>query len=389
MNQSRSYLRFRLSYRLEHWLLVFSFTVLALTGLVQKFAQNDISIFLIGVMGGIQQVRVIHRIAATMLMLESVYHIGSIGYNLIVRRAHWDMMPRPHDLVNGINLVLYNLGLRAQRPQQGRYTAEEKVEYLSLVWGTALMIITGFMLWNPIATTSVLPGQAIPMAKAAHGGEALLAVLAVLVWHFYHVHIRSFNTSMFTGYLSEEEMEEEHPLELERIREGQTEQPMSGRVRRRRVFLTAYGILALVMLGGIYVFVSFEKTAIETVQPAATQVPRLAHVNDDGARGLMTAADDPGPLLSWDTGVGQLFAEKCTLCHGGTVPLAGLDLRNYDDALLSDTESPAIVPYNPLASGIIIQQNSVHPVQLTELEFAGVYSWIERGAPQQEESQAQ
>ena len=88
MNQSRSYLRFRLSYRLEHWLLVFSFTVLALTGLVQKFAQNDISIFLIGVMGGIQQVRVIHPRTNAALRAElRKYEEGSLRFLDI--RLYW------------------------------------------------------------------------------------------------------------------------------------------------------------------------------------------------------------------------------------------------------------------------------------------------------------
>ncbi len=71
-----------------------------------------------------------------------------------------------------------------------RYTWEEKVEYWSLLWGTIVMIVTGFMLWNPIATARFLPGEFIPAAQVVHGGEALLAILAVLVWHFYSVHLR-------------------------------------------------------------------------------------------------------------------------------------------------------------------------------------------------------
>ena len=61
------------------------------------------------------------------------------------------------------------------------------------------MGLTGFMMWNPISTLRFVPGEAVPAAKAAHGGEAVLAVLAIIIWHFYHVHLKHFNKSMFTG----------------------------------------------------------------------------------------------------------------------------------------------------------------------------------------------
>ena len=129
------------------------------------------------------------------------------------------------------------------------------------------MIATGFMLWNPVATARFLPGQWIPAAQVVHGGEALLAILAVLVWHFYSVHVRHFNRSMFSGRMAEHEMEQEHPLELERIRKG--EQRVAGAdevARRERVFMPIAAVVGLVLLTGIYWFVTFEQTAITTVR---------------------------------------------------------------------------------------------------------------------------
>jgi hypothetical protein len=41
----------------------------------------------------------------------------------------------------------------------------------------------------------------------AHGYEAILAVLAIIIWHFYYVLVKNINQSMFTGYISEEMME--------------------------------------------------------------------------------------------------------------------------------------------------------------------------------------
>jgi hypothetical protein len=130
------------------------------------------------------------------------------------------------------------------------------------------MIVTGFMLWNPVATARLVPGQWIPAAQVIHGGEAVLAILAVLVWHFYSVHVRHFNQSMFNGYLTEREMEHEHPLELERIRSGKAH-PSTDPValaRRQRVFTPVAAVLAALLLAGIYWFVTFEQTAITTVR---------------------------------------------------------------------------------------------------------------------------
>ena len=153
-------------------------------------------------------------------MLVTVYHLLAVAHRILVRRVSLSMLPRYQDVVDGLQAVRYNLGLAKERPRTDRYTWEEKVEYWSLIWGTMVMIATGFMLWNPVATARFLPGQWIPAAQVVHGGEALLAILAVLVWHFYSVHLRHFNRSMFTGQLSEHEMEHEHPLELERIKAG-------------------------------------------------------------------------------------------------------------------------------------------------------------------------
>ena len=35
-----------------------------------------------------------------------------------------------------------------------------------MLWGPAVMGLTGFILWNPIAAAKILPGQFIPAAKA-------------------------------------------------------------------------------------------------------------------------------------------------------------------------------------------------------------------------------
>ena len=208
--QPKYFNRFSIAQRVEHFVLILSFSILVLTGLPQKFAGNAISDWMISAMGGIETVRIIHRIAAVAIVLMSVYHVIVLGYKVWVRRVEMSMLPGLKDLTDALDLVRFNLGLAKEHPRMPRYNFGEKVEYWAMVWGTVIMAITGFMLWNPIATTRHLPGQIIPAAKAAHGGEAVLAALAILIWHFYNVHVKSLNKSMFNGKMSRHQMEEEH-----------------------------------------------------------------------------------------------------------------------------------------------------------------------------------
>jgi cytochrome b subunit of formate dehydrogenase len=267
MSKQKTYPRFDLGQRIEHAVLLISFTTLAVTGLPQKFADASWAQIMVQLMGGIETIRIIHRVAAVVLMLGSIYHGGIVTYKVAVKRVHLTMLPGWGDVKDAFQQFFYNLGWKKSLPQMGRYTFAEKAEYWSLVWGTVMMIITGFMLWNPIATTKLLPGEFIPAAKAAHGAEAVLAVLAIVTWHVYHVHLKFFNKSMFTGRIDHHAMEEEHPLELARIESGRTEPPVDPAAlrRRQRIFIPIAAVITLVLLAGLYIFVTFEETAIETV----------------------------------------------------------------------------------------------------------------------------
>lgn len=388
MSEQRRYLRFPVSVRIEHWLAMGSFTVLAITGLVQKFAQAAISVAIVGLLGGIENVRVIHRVAAVILMLEVIYHIGFVGYRFFVKRSSLPMIPSFEDLSNAWQALKYYFGFAQSRPQQGRYTFEEKAEYWAFVWGTVIMVITGFMLWNPIATTNFLPGQFIPAAKAAHGNEAMLAVLAIILWHMYHVHIRHFNRSMFTGYLSEEEMLEEHPKELADRKAGLDGPTLDSEKvdRRRRIYLSLYGLVAAGLLVGLYAFATFEQTAIETVPTPEGGVAVFVPFTPTP---VATAAPTPPPTegavpTTWQDGIANLFQQRCGACHTGDNPSGGLSVGSYDALLAGGVSGPGLVPGDPDSSEIVARQvTGQHPGQFSGQELDLIKDWVEDGAPEQ------
>lgn len=391
MDESRSYSRFSIFYRIEHWVLTISFTLLAITGLLQQGVDFALATSIIGWLGGIETVRLLHHIAAIVLMFEAIYHVAHVGYRVFVLRKRMSMLPGIDDLRNALQTLRYNLGLDERRPQQGFYTFEEKLEYWAVVWGTIVMGVTGFMLWNPIATTSVLPGTFVPAAKIAHGLEALLAVVAILIWHSYHVHLRHFNKSIFTGLASEEEMSDEHPKTLAEIKAGGEKPRIPPDVlsRRRTIFFPICGLAVAVMLAGVYFFVGYEKTALATVPPAE-EVTVFVHLTPTA---LPTIAPPPTrtPVpdtaveeeVTWDHGVAELMEQKCVACHSSSMALGDLDLSSYEAAMAGGVSGPAIVPAEAHTSLIISRQASGdHPGQFSPEELDLVLHWIEVGAPE-------
>lgn len=366
--KSESYVRFDSIQRAQHLLLIISFTLLALTGLPQKFAGNSWAETLIGLLGGIENTRVLHHYAAIILILVSIAEFIQLGYKIFVVRARWTMFPRLQDVFDALNQFFYNLGWRNQAPKYDRYTFAEKFEYWALVWGTVVMALTGFMLWNPILTSGFLSGDIIPAAKAAHGGEAILAVLAILIWHTYNVHFKMFNRSMFTGKMSRHEMEEEHPLELELIEKGEDKfyvGPDKYRASRRTYLPIAFGV-ALVMLFGVYLFVTAETTAVSTIPPAEarrevfvpqTKTPTPTRVPTNtpapptstvqpGQPTFTPASEQPSPVPA--VGAIPLPADHagravCQVCHAtgvGGAPKNPPDHEGRLDATCTDCHKP-------------------------------------------------
>jgi len=402
---SRTYERFPLARRIEHLTMLLSFTTLGLTGLPQKFSSAPLSIAFVNLLGGIENLRTIHHFAAIVMMLGTAWHLLVFGYMAYVRRTRLSMLPSLQDIKDGWQALMYNLGFAKTFPQMGRYTFEEKMEYWAFAWGAMVMGATGFMMWNPISTVRFLPGEAIPAAKAAHGGEALLAVLAIIIWHMYGVHIKRFNKSMFTGKMSEQDMLHEHPLELADIKAGMADRPVDPVALRKRqtIYWPVAALLALFMLGGVYGFVNAEDTALTTIQrqaptvqvyvpqtptPAPTQTPTLPPTETSlptssptvGTPGVDTTPLPPPSSLTWDNSIGTMLQAKCTACHGAGA-LGGLNLSTYVDAIKGGLSGPVILLGDAENSLLVIkQQAGGHPGQLTPEEIAQVIEWINAGA---------
>jgi cytochrome b subunit of formate dehydrogenase len=383
-----TYTRFELSQRIEHIVFLVSFSLLGLTGLVQKYADMAFSQWFFRVIGGIENTRQVHHAAAVVMMFVSAYHILVVLYKVFVLRVKWSMVPVIEDARHVVQDIAYFIGLRKHRAYYDRYNYAEKMEYLAVVWGTLLMGLTGFMMWNPITTAHLLPGQIIPAAKAAHGAEAILAVLAIIIWHFYHVHLRTFNKSMFTGKLTREEMRHEHPAELATIESGEIDKrpPLKVIRQRQKIYFPIAAILTVVFGFGIYYFLNVETTAIATTPEGETAEVFVPITPTPRPTPMPTQTPEPGaPVgeMTWDGYFSGLFDNRCGTCHGIT-SVGGLSLATYEDALAGGNSGPGIVPGDPDNSTIVqVQSAGGHPGQLTIEELNQTIEWILAGAPEQ------
>lgn len=381
--------RFDRAQRIEHAVFLTAFTLLGTTGLAQKFAASPISLATLRLFGGVEGARLVHHVAAFVMMWSSIYHVIAVMYKVYVLRAPWTMLPLLDDFKHLYQDVRYYLGLSDKKAYYGRYNYAEKAEYLAVVWGTLIMALTGFMMWNPITTTKYLPGEVIPAAKAAHGAEAVLAVLAIIIWHMYHVHIKRFNRSMFTGYMSREEMEDEHPAELHAIESGRTwQRPPEAVIRQRqRVFVPVAVVMAVLLSVGVIRFVTVEPATAITTIPQGETVAVFVPVTPTPRPTLAPTATPEiaagGSPTAWDGYFSALFQNRCGACHWRTA-VGGLNIATYANALQGGNSGPGIVPGDPDNSHIVqIQSAGNHPGQLTLEELQQVIDWIEAGAPEQ------
>ena len=222
---SRDYTRFSVSQRLQHIFMFVPFIILVLTGFPIKFPDSSFWNVTMIIFGGIENARFVHRLAAAVMIMDFGFHVLYIFYNIIRKRPALNklyLLPRWKDAKDIAKNIRYFLFLTDERPKFHKFSYLEKFDYWAVFWGMFIMAGSGLVLWFPVQVSQLLPGVMIQIAYVAHSDEALLAFLAIAIWHFYNVHFNPrvwpANKVWFKGTLTEEEMEHEHPLELEEIK---------------------------------------------------------------------------------------------------------------------------------------------------------------------------
>jgi cytochrome b subunit of formate dehydrogenase len=210
--------------RWQHLILLTSFIVLVITGFALKFPNSWIAA-LLGNGNGEKLRSIIHRIAGVALIGAGIYHIFYLAMAKEGRRLILDIAPRPRDAFDAWATMRYYLGLSKEKPKFGRFNYAEKAEYWALVWGTGLMAVTGVMMWAKVWVGDLLARWWVDVATAIHFYEAILATLAIVVWHFYQVFfdpdVYPMNWAWWDGKMPVEHYRHEHELDTEALAEAE------------------------------------------------------------------------------------------------------------------------------------------------------------------------
>ena len=228
MPDDEKFVRLTLAERIQHVALFVSFFTLVLTGIPLLFPDSPLLDKLFFFPSSFWLRGIVHRIAGVTLMGVGIFQIGYVIASPHGNSDFRKIIPTIDDAKDAIGLFVYNLGARDEKPKFGKFNFIEKFEYWALVWGVFIMGITGVMLWFQEASIALFPIWVLDIIRIVHGFEAILAFLAIIIWHMYNVHL---NPEVFPmskvwihGKISKEEMLEHHPLEYEAILRERREQ---------------------------------------------------------------------------------------------------------------------------------------------------------------------
>lgn len=207
----------------QHFLLIIAFFTLVISGFSLKY-MNTFWVGLFSDIGFTETARrIVHRSAAILLIGLSAWHLCQMLFTRHGHQTGKKMLPNVRDFKGFLYLLQFNLLRRKDKPKFDRFDYTEKIEYWALVWGTMVMVLTGFILWFPVAFTAILPPWIVKVAEVFHLYEAWLATLAIFFWHLFFVILHPMeyplNMTWLHGRMTLPEYQHKHPRDYQQIME--------------------------------------------------------------------------------------------------------------------------------------------------------------------------
>ncbi|MHB1350432.1 MAG: formate dehydrogenase subunit gamma [Desulfobulbaceae bacterium] len=326
--------------RIQHLLVLVTFIILVITGYMLKIPES----WIIG-MGDWGELifayrGLAHRICGVAMILTSFYHLAYIAVCKDGRSFLKEMIPTWKDAKDIVHNIGYYLGTRPEPPKFKRFDYREKAEYLALVAGTIIISVTGILLWSEAYWSKFV----LDLSLLIHGMEAILATLAIIVWHFYAVHWKPGQFPMSTvwldGKMSAHHLRMEHPLQYEELVQAGKLAPVEDEGHGHghdgaggsRSF--GKGVLGLLSFGSIFFFAFVSVLLLKMLYfpPSATSVTQTPDHNklmEFISSGQAKKTDTH--FHNTDETVKLIIAQPpiCVTCHGTLPHGKSPDIRSF------------------------------------------------------------
>jgi len=215
--------RFDLSARIQHIIMFTTFLLLSFTGWGLKYAFAKPSSAWITIWGGAKTAGIIHRVAGIIMLLDFIYHQFYLLNKVRKGNFRLSLLPMPKDVVDAFQNFMYFFGFRKEKPYFGKFNYMQKFDYWAVYWGMFIIGSSGFFLAFPVMVSSIFPTFTTPwiwdVIFIMHSDEALLAIVFILIFHFYNEHLRSevfpMNWMWLTGKMSIDQLKHHHPAEYD------------------------------------------------------------------------------------------------------------------------------------------------------------------------------
>ena len=217
-------LRFTLSQRLQHIVMILTFLICMITGFSMYYANNSYWKMALNISRDtLVTIHIISGIIMGMLVLAHFFYYATLFTGIALARGFWNAVNSFPVL--GIYSISHLRKLaetivwgfrRIPRPKHHKYNPEQHFEYWAVYWGIFILGVPGLfmVLYGP----AVLEGA----LWSLHFTEAVLAVTFILIVHIGFGHARPYNfpvdLTFIHGKMPLKRIEEEHPLWLEELR---------------------------------------------------------------------------------------------------------------------------------------------------------------------------
>ena len=207
-------LRFTRNERISHWVHAASFFLLLITGLgILSLSFRPA----MGIFGGIQAARLIHRGAAVVFVVvaAALFFIGDSKY-------HWEWLKSAFHLSKSDwkHIAAFPkefFGGHADYPDQDKYNGGEKINSLLTIFGSIFLTLSGIIMWF----SSYFPPALVRWAYPVHD-LSMFVMTAAVFGHMYlgllHPESRTAISGMLNGYVSSKFARAHHAAWYERVK---------------------------------------------------------------------------------------------------------------------------------------------------------------------------